>query len=83
MEYLGYILKRTGIKSKTKKVQVIIAITLAKQVKDLHRFTGMVQYCRYLWARHGEMLAQLTFLVRECDHTNQSQEDQEKGMALG
>jgi hypothetical protein len=32
------------------KVQVILAITLPKQVKDLHRFLGMVQYYQDLSA---------------------------------
>ena len=50
MEYLGYILTRTGIKPQPKKVQMSIAITPPKQVKDLCRFLGMVQYFRDLWA---------------------------------
>jgi hypothetical protein len=40
-----------------------------RQVKDLHRFLGMVQYYQDLWARRSEMLAPLTSLVGECDHT--------------
>ena len=43
-EYLGYILTRTGIKPQPKKVQAILAITPPKQVKDLRKFLGMVQY---------------------------------------
>ena len=43
-EYLGYILTRTGIKPQLKKVQAILAITPPKQVKDLRKFLGMVQY---------------------------------------
>jgi hypothetical protein len=69
MEYLGYILTRTGIKPQPKKVQAILAITPPKQVKDLCRFLGMVQYYRDLWARHSEMLAPLTSLVGECSNT--------------
>jgi hypothetical protein len=41
-EYLGYILTRTGIKPQPKKVQVILAKTQPKQVKDLRSFLGMV-----------------------------------------
>jgi hypothetical protein len=44
MEYLEYILTRTGIKPQPKKVQVILAITPPQQVKDLLRFLDMVQY---------------------------------------
>ena len=69
MEYLGYILIRTGIKPQPNKVQAILAITLPKQVKDLSRLLGMVQYYRDLWARHSELLAPLTSLVGECGHT--------------
>ena len=63
MEYLGYILMHTGLKPQPKKVQVILAITLPKQVKDLCKFLGMFQYYRDLWARCSEMLAPLTSLV--------------------
>ena len=68
-EYLGYILSRDGIKPQPKKVQSILALTPPKNVKDLRRFLGMVQYYRDLWARHSEMLAPLTSLVGECGHT--------------
>ena len=68
-EYLGYILTRTGIKPQPKKVQAILAITPPKQVKDLRSFLGMVQYYQDLWTRCSEMLAPLTSLIGECDHT--------------
>eukprot|EP00804_Cyclotella_cryptica_P019684 CCRYP_016448-RA/>CCRYP_016448-RA protein AED:0.42 eAED:0.40 QI:0/0/0/0.5/0/0/4/0/183 len=67
-EYLGYILTRTGIKPQPNKVQVIFAITPPKPVKDLHRFLGMVQDYREIWARHSEIFAPLTSL--ESVHTN-------------
>jgi len=63
MEYLGYILTRTAIKPQPNKVQAIPTITPPKQVKDLHRFLGMIQYYRDLWARCSEMLAPLTSWV--------------------
>jgi hypothetical protein len=44
MKYIGYIIRRTGIKPQPNKVQSILAITPSKQVKDLPRFLGMVQY---------------------------------------
>ncbi len=43
-EYLGRILSRDGIKPQPKKVQSILALTPHKNVNDLHRFFGMVQY---------------------------------------
>ena len=43
-DYLGYIHTSNGIKPQPKKVQAILAITLPKNVKDLHSFLGIVQY---------------------------------------
>ena len=60
---------RTGIKPQPKKAEVILAISPPKQVKDLRKFLGMVQYYRDLWARCSKMLAPLTILVGECGHT--------------
>jgi hypothetical protein len=51
-------------------VQAILAIELTKQVEDLRRFLGMVQYYSELWARCNKMLAPLTSVVGECGHTN-------------
>eukprot|EP00804_Cyclotella_cryptica_P015712 CCRYP_013381-RA/>CCRYP_013381-RA protein AED:0.60 eAED:-0.14 QI:0/0/0/1/0/0/2/0/736 len=62
-EYLGYTLTRTGIKPQQKKVQAILAISPPKNVEDLRKFLGMVQYYRDLWARRSEVLAPLTSLV--------------------
>jgi hypothetical protein len=52
-----------------KKVHAILALTPPTGVKDLHRFLGMVQYYRDLWAKCSNMLAPLTSLVGECGHT--------------
>eukprot|EP00804_Cyclotella_cryptica_P012131 CCRYP_009831-RA/>CCRYP_009831-RA protein AED:0.17 eAED:0.19 QI:0/0/0/1/0/0/2/0/493 len=68
-EYLGYTLTRTGIRPQQKMVQAILAILLPKNIKDLRKFLGMVQYCRYLSARHSKVLAPLTSPVEECGHT--------------
>ena len=40
-----------------------------RSAKELHRFLGMVQYYRDLWAKHSDMLDPLTSLVGECGHT--------------
>jgi hypothetical protein len=69
MEYLGYILTCTGIKPHPNKVTAILALTPPKNVKDLRKFLYMVQYYRDLWARCSKVLAPLTSLVGECDHT--------------
>ncbi len=63
IEYLGYILIREGIKPQPKKVQVILALNLPNNIKELRHFLGMVQYYRDMWARRSEMLAPLTDLV--------------------
>eukprot|EP00804_Cyclotella_cryptica_P000664 CCRYP_014687-RA/>CCRYP_014687-RA protein AED:0.34 eAED:0.34 QI:60/-1/0/1/-1/0/1/0/153 len=68
-ENLGYTLTQTGIKPQQKKVQAILAISPSKNVKDLCKFLGMVQYYRDLWARCSEVLVPLTSLVGECGHT--------------
>ena len=68
-EYLGYILTRDGIKPQPNKVQAMLALAPPRNVKELRRFLGMVQYYRELWARRSEMLAPLTSLVGECGQT--------------
>ncbi len=60
IEYLGCILTREGIKPQPKKVQVILALNLPNNVKELRHFLGMVQYYWDIWAKHSEMLAPLT-----------------------
>ena len=68
-EYLGYILTRDGIKPQPNKVQAMLALAPPRNVKELRRFLGMVQYYRDLWARRSDMLAPLTSLVGECGQT--------------
>ena len=68
-EYLGYVLTRDGIKPQVNKVQAILALAPPRNVKELCRFLGMVQYYRDLWARRSKMLAPLTSLVGECGQT--------------
>jgi hypothetical protein len=69
MEYLGYILTRDGIKPQPNKVQVMLALAPLRNIKELHRFLGMVPYYRDLWARCSNMLAPLNSLVGECGQT--------------
>eukprot|EP00804_Cyclotella_cryptica_P026364 CCRYP_007678-RA/>CCRYP_007678-RA protein AED:0.40 eAED:0.40 QI:0/0/0/1/0/0/2/0/256 len=68
-EYLGYTLTRTGIKPQQNKVQAILTISSPKNVKDLRKFLGMVQYFRDLWARHSKVLAPLTSRVTKANKT--------------
>ena len=66
---LGIYIHNRWYTATTKKVQAILALTPPTGVKDLHRFLGMVQYYRDLWAKQSDMLAPLTSLVGECGHT--------------
>ena len=77
-EYLGYVLTRDGIKPQPKKVQVILALTPPKNIKDLRKILCMVQYNRDLWAKRSEMLAPLTNLVGECGHTKTTKASKSK-----
>ncbi len=83
IEYLGYIITRDGIKPQDNKVQVILAINPPKNVKELRRFLGMIQYYSDIWAKHSELLAPLTDLVGESwsDQSHQSQRNQ-KGILI-
>jgi hypothetical protein len=56
IKYLGYILTREGIKPQPKKVQVILALNLPNNVKELRRFLGKEQYYQDMWAKRSEIL---------------------------
>ncbi len=47
----------------------MLALAPPRNVKELCRFLGMVQYYRDLWARCSNILAPLTPLVGECGQT--------------
>ncbi len=47
----------------------MLVLAPPRNVKELCRFLGMVQYYRDLWARCSNMLAPLTSLVGECGQT--------------
>ncbi len=47
----------------------MLALVPPRNVKELHRFLGMVQYYRDIWTRCSNMLAPLTSLVGECGQT--------------
>jgi hypothetical protein len=78
IEYLGYRLTRKGLKPQPKIVQVILALNLPNNVKELRHFLGMVQYYRDMWARCREMLAPLTDLVGECGKTKTTKKNKTK-----
>ncbi len=47
----------------------MLAIKPPKNIKELRRFLGMVQYYRDIWAKRSHLLAPLTDLISECGHT--------------
>jgi hypothetical protein len=63
------VLSQDCIKRQKKKVQMILTLMLPRSVEELHRFLGMVQYYRDIWARQSEMLAPLSNQFVECGQT--------------
>ena len=65
IEYLGYLITRDGIKPLDKKVQAILQLDKPKNLRELRRILGMVQYYRDIWEKRSHTLAPLTDLVGE------------------
>ena len=63
VEYLGFIITRTGIKPQPKKVEAIQKIAPPKDKRELRRFIGMVNYYRDMWERRSHLLAPLASLT--------------------
>ncbi len=61
-------------------VEAILMLTSPQNVKQLHRFLGMVKYYRDLWVRQSKMLLPLTNLVGECGHTKATRATKTKRM---
>ncbi len=78
IEYLGYMLTRGGIKPQIKKIQAILAIKPANNVKELRHFLGMVQYYYDMWVKCSEMQAPLSDLVGECGETKTTRKNKVK-----
>ena len=78
IDYLGYTLSRDGIKPQQKKVSAILALKPPKNVKELRRVLGIIQYYRDLWARRTDLLAPLTDLVGECGSTKAQRKSKSK-----
>lgn len=63
LEYLGYWITRRGIQPIPKKVDAIKNLASPKNVRELRRFIGLVNYYRDMWIRQSDVLAPLTALV--------------------
>ena len=58
--YLGYVIKREGIKPDPKKVQGIMDIGPPPTNTEARALISMVQYYRYMYTRRSRVLAPLT-----------------------
>jgi len=65
IEYLGFLINRSGIKPLDQKVQAILNLDRPKNLKELRRVLGIVQYYRDLWEKRSHILAPLSDLVGE------------------
>ena len=60
VEYLGYVVNRTGIMPQQKKIQKMLAINTPKNKKQLRGFVGMINYYRDMWQGRSHLLGPLT-----------------------
>ena len=66
IEYLGFYITRDGIKPMDKKVKAILDLERPKNIRDVRRVLGMIQYYRDLWEKRSHTLAPLSDLVGLC-----------------
>ena len=66
VEYLGYLLRKEGIKPLPKKVKAILDLEAPLNVWGVRRILGIIQYYCDIWAKRSCVLAPLTSLVGEC-----------------
>ena len=64
MEYLGFWVTRTGILPINKKEEAIVKMTHPKNMKDVHAFIFIVNYCRDIWVRRSHLLHPLKQYLR-------------------
>ena len=64
VNYLGYIINRTGIIPQPAKVQIIVDIPKPKSSTSVKRFGGMVNFYRDLWPKHAHYLAPIMALTK-------------------
>ena len=63
IEYLGFYITRDGIKPMDKKVKAILDLDRPKNIRDVRKVLGMIQYYRDLWEKRSHILAPLSDLV--------------------
>ena len=72
VEYLGYLLTRDGIKPLPNKVKAILDLEPPKNVREVRRVLGIIQYYRDIWEKRSHVLAPLTTLVGESGKSKNS-----------
>ena len=63
VEYLGFVIKRQGIKPQAKNIQAILDIKTPTTCKQVRSFVGMINYYRRLFKGRSKTLAPLTALT--------------------
>lgn len=63
VEYLGYRITREGKEPVRKKDDAILNLARPRNIRDLRRFIGMVNYYKDMWRYRSELLAPLTALT--------------------
>ncbi|KAE9353677.1 hypothetical protein PF008_g4888 [Phytophthora fragariae] len=63
VEYLGYRITREGKEPVRKKRDAILNLARPRNIRDLRRFIGMVNYYKDMWRNRSELLAPLTALT--------------------
>ena len=59
-DYLGCHLTSNGVKPQERTFKAMLNITKPKNVRELHRFIGLVQCCRDIFRRRSDVLHPLT-----------------------
>ena len=62
LEYLGYLITRSGIMPIPNKVEAIRKIATPRTIRDVRKFVGMVNFYRDMWVRRSDILTPLTKL---------------------
>ena len=63
MEYLGFGMTQTGIRSVNKKVEAILNMTPPINQKKVRSFIDLLNYYKYMWAKRSHILKALTALT--------------------
>lgn len=63
VEYLGFHLSTAGNRPLQKKISAILNLARPRNIRDLRRFIGMINYYKDMWRNRSQTLAPLTALT--------------------